>query len=100
MMLTINNVAMNSKNFTSMLYDSTTWFESHWSYNTFTKQLQKNQKEKRIEMLTVNSISAFPLSSIIELGATRDLGSMETPGHACNWIPLCKSLSQKVSSWL
>jgi len=46
----------------------------------------KNQKEKRIGMLTVNSVSAFPLSSVIEF--------------ACNWILLCKSLSQKVSSWL
>jgi len=100
MMFIINNVAMNSKNFTSMLYDSTTWFESHLSYNTFTKQLQKNQKKKRIGMLTINSVSTFSLSSVIELGATRDLGSMENPGHACNWIPLCKSLSQKASSWL
>jgi hypothetical protein len=39
----------------------------------------KNQKEKRIGMLTVNSVSAFPLSSVIEFGTTRDLCSMEAP---------------------
>jgi hypothetical protein len=51
-------------------------------------------------MLTVKFVSAFPLSSIIELGTIRDLGSMETPRHAYNWKALCKSVSQKVSSWL
>jgi hypothetical protein len=36
-------------------------------------------RKKKIGMLTVNSVSAFPLSSVIELGATMDLCSMEAP---------------------
>jgi len=62
-MFIINNVAMNIKNFTGMLYDSTTWFESHWSYNTFTKQLQK----KSIGKKNWNACSKFRISFLIFL---------------------------------
>jgi hypothetical protein len=100
MMFIINNVAMNSKIFTSMLYDSTTWFESHWSYNTFTKQLQKKSKVKK----NWNAYSKFRISfPIVFRNRTwRNQGSGQhgnPPSCMYKWIPLCKSLSQKVSSW-
>ena len=49
------------------------------SPSSYKKSKGNDKQGKKIGMLTVNSVSAFPLSSVIELGATMDLCSMEAP---------------------